>query len=690
MAYPPYKRSAEKKSGQYVFDNDANPFMRSSSSSTSVPPLFQDSRLGKLSEARAKIAELEHAKNDLDRKITRLETEKQSSELQVKELNLKNEQTSVREATRLQNEINKLAQNLQEIRNISQSKESESNRTINTLQSELTRLNHHILQQNEISTSRQAILSQVQEQLIEAEQKLQEFNQLSSQLDDFKHLKKQSQEQSLYIQNLEKSNNDLKNELERLKELSPSIQILQQKVESSEYQLSLMRSLRRQAAELEAENAAASYLDQEKDKININSPYKLCKELASRRIEINMLEEKVGRLEEQIKSRDMIISENEYKKSYDKEEQHLQTNYDEQKIERIQVLENLLTTYKEELEQISAQSHNNQQLEDQSGPSEINPHTVEVLRRNEELQAIIYDLKNENVNLKKEVTSLQMQITVLEQKDLKIHSSELIKQNEILQETINDLKNENLSLRKHASSLDQQVFALEKAVGRGEYNQETTRVLELKDNPSSRDYAIRQSTLDALKTENNQLLTKLKELQKMLENNHTTQVETMDDNDNSIINVIPTQSFTNLENENKQLVEQIAEKEKRILRLKEVWKTKAQEYREAVYSLLGYRFDFLENGRVRLTSMYSEQDDQSFIFTSDENDCGTMQLVGGNSEFIKSLDHLIKFWVVERSSIPCFLSSLTMKLFENTTSGPVGRDMDMSICSTVNQESTTE
>ncbi|CAG8728383.1 11032_t:CDS:2, partial [Dentiscutata erythropus] len=527
-------------------------------------------------------------------------------------------------------------------------------------------------------------------------------------------------------------------ELERLRELSPSIQILQQKVESSEYQLSLMGSLRRQAAELETENAAlkkekvewTSYLDQEKDKINVNSPYKLCKELASRRIEINMLEEKGRRLEEQIKDRDMIISENECKiiqlnskyksmenrltselevykreknllqkevemltealKSYDKEEQHLQTNYNVQKIERIQVLENLLATYKEKLEQVSAQSHNDLQPEDQASSSEINFRTVEVLRRNEELQAIIYDLKNENVNLQKEITSLQMQITVLEQKDLKIHSSELIKQNEILQETINELKNENLSLQKHASSLDQQVFALEKAVGRGEYNRETTRVLELKDNPSSRDYAIRQSTLDALKTENSQLLAKLKELQKMLENNHATQVETIDGTYSNIIDVIPTQSFTNLENENKQLLEQIAEKEKRISRLKEVWKTKAQEYREAVYSLLGYKFDFLENGRVRLTSMYSEQDDQSFVFTSDDNDCGTMQLVGGNSEFIKSLDDLIKFWVVERSSIPCFLSSLTMKLFEKTTSGPVGRDMDMSICSTVNQDNIAE
>jgi hypothetical protein len=76
--------------------------------------------------------------------------------------------------------------------------------------------------------------------------------------------------------------------------------------------------------------------------------------------------------------------------------------------------------------------------------------------------------------------------------------------------------------------------------------------------------------------------------------------------------------------------------------------------------------------------MYSEQDDHSLVFTSDEDDRGTMQLVdGGNTEYIKSLDNLIKFWVVERGSIPCFLSSLTMDLFEKTTSGPIGREMDM-------------
>ncbi|CAG8529944.1 9898_t:CDS:10, partial [Scutellospora calospora] len=507
------------KPEQYAFDSDINPFLRSNSSSPSVPTLFQDSRLGnsqnglsetgdrplkrsrldlefssksgispltssrssfnftptvkglqdsifgaasarfpsliplnfdkELSDARGKIVDLENLKDELERKVARLETEKQSSELQIKELNLKNEklksdikfyqdreqeastkaerieaesrqyiQTSVRETTRLQNEVNKLTQSLQDIRNISQSKENESNRTINALQSELARLNHHvkslneeIQQQNEISTSRQTILSQVQEQLNNAEQKLQEFNQLSSQLDDLKHLKNKAK-QSTYIQDLEKDNHYLKDELKRLKELTPSIRILQQKVESSEYQLSLVGSLRHQAAE-------TSYLDQQKDQININTPYKLCKELASRRIEIDMLEEKGRHLEEQIKNRDMIISQNEnelnskYKSlenqfkseleafkrtknllqkevelltqclnSYDEEEKHLQTSYDEQKIGRIQALENLLEKYKEELEQ----AHSDQQL-DQSSSSETNLHTVEVLHRNEELQA---------------------------------------------------------------------------------------------------------------------------------------------------------------------------------------------------------------------------------------------------------------------------------------------------------------
>ena len=61
-------------------------------------------------------------------------------------------------------------------------------------------------------------------------------------------------EQSKHIQELELRNRDLAKEINHNKELSPSIQILQHKLERAESQLSNMNKLRREAAELEVEN----------------------------------------------------------------------------------------------------------------------------------------------------------------------------------------------------------------------------------------------------------------------------------------------------------------------------------------------------------------------------------------------------------------------------------------------------
>jgi len=47
----------------------------------------------------------------------------------------------------------------------------------------------------------------------------------------------------------------------------------------------------------------------------------------------------------------------------------------------------------------------------------------------------ILKLENEKAGLQKEIESLQNQINIYEQTELKIHSFELIKQNEVLQES---------------------------------------------------------------------------------------------------------------------------------------------------------------------------------------------------------------------------------------------------------------
>lgn len=68
---------------------------------------------------------------------------------------------------------------------------------------------------------------------------------------------------------------------------------------------------------------------------------------------------------------------------------------------------------------------------------------------------------------------------------------------------------------------------------------------------------------------------------------------------------------------------------------------------------------------MRLKSMYSEADDHSFIFTSNDGDMGMMKLAGGgNTEYMNSMQNQIRFWVNERDSIPAFLSSVTLELFD--------------------------
>ncbi|CAG8734915.1 7317_t:CDS:2, partial [Acaulospora morrowiae] len=151
-SYPPYKRSAEKQPQRYDRNTEGNPFLRSTSSASSVlgdsqfsqfsqsetsdrpfkrsrvevdlserraspitpsrksfnfipdlrglkDSIFSQGSLNSisstspklvkdLSETRLKIASLEYTKNDFESKIARLETDKQNLELQIKELNL--------------------------------------------------------------------------------------------------------------------------------------------------------------------------------------------------------------------------------------------------------------------------------------------------------------------------------------------------------------------------------------------------------------------------------------------------------------------------------------------------------------------------------------------------------------------------------------------------------------------------
>ena len=218
-------------------------------------------------------------------------------------------------------------------------------------------------------------------------------------------------------------------------------------------------------------------------------------------------------------------------------------------------------------------------------------------------------------------------------------------------------------------------------------NTPRTRILELRSNPTSNEAAVRTSTLNSLRTENAALLAQLE-----------GQAHTK---------VVPISTLENAQQQLGDMKRTVAEKEKRMRRLKEIWSAKSLEFREAVASILGWKMDFMPNGRVRVTSMYYAGDDNdddndnstggndrdddgnksgpsatrhpnpsaSHATTGDEShsiifdgEQGTMKISGGpQSAFGREIKDLIRFWVEQRKDIPCFLAAMTLEFYEKTT-----------------------
>ncbi|EFQ97848.1 spindle assembly checkpoint component MAD1 [Nannizzia gypsea CBS 118893] len=197
--------------------------------------------------------------------------------------------------------------------------------------------------------------------------------------------------------------------------------------------------------------------------------------------------------------------------------------------------------------------------------------------------------------------------------------------------------------------------------------QSRTRILEFRDNPTAQAEKIKMITLKTLKAENVDLLNQIRGAR-------------------ANIKSVPATVLESMKLELQEAGKAVAEKEKRIRRLKEIWTAKSSEFREAVASILGYKLDFMPNGRVRVTSMFhlspayrhgdaggsadgpgsmGDGEENSIIFDGEN---GTMKISGGpNSLFALEIRDLIKFWVEERKDIPCFLAAMTLEFYDKTT-----------------------
>jgi mitotic spindle assembly checkpoint protein MAD1 len=298
-------------------------------------------------------------------------------------------------------------------------------------------------------------------------------------------------------------------------------------------------------------------------------------------------------------------------------------------------------------------------------------HSEEVSKKIKELQDLVDEHRAEVDKLHAELSAAEKQGPPASPTNTKKRSldeapderlGELLRKNRKLQEELAKYRTRTEVLEAEAKAQNKQLEGLRSD------KSSRYRILELRNNPSSQVHAIKQSTLDALREENETLRSQLE-----------GQLPTTTGSGSKSEALIPKASLHSLQLALQEKDQIIASKEKSQKRLRDIFAAKAHEFREVVFSLLGWKLEFQPNGRVKATSMFhpckkgsknadDEEDEGNFIVFDGEN--ATMKVSGGvKSEFAKEIRGLVDFWVEGRVLFTCLLAAMTLEFFDRYHDG---------------------
>ncbi|BGP00260.1 hypothetical protein RTG_01943 [Rhodotorula toruloides ATCC 204091] len=491
------------------------------------------------------------------------------------------------------------------------------------------------------------------------------------------------------LRTLEKENGKLQRKVETYERQHANIELLKETNRSLERKVKAAEELRQQlagqAVELELlrrEKADWSAFVKPEDTDTFSSPRKITKNLAATRIENATLRDRLNTHELELQRRDRIIGQLEAKAvelenqlqqaakeldatkekarvdgaqavllrqevamlkrhldSYATEEaNHNAGNYDAQKTARLVELEELLEAHKREVANLTQQVSHWRGLVERYGGN-----TTEILELEERE-------KQEGESEGAVSKSLEEQLRL----------------NEELQRELDEARNELALMEQELEALSTQVEQLEENQGiRGAYNPETTKVLEFRDSPDRVEHAIRTATLERLQNENQALLRRLGDVERGALARQGAGAQQL----------VPRESLVSAQAEADKLKALVQQKETMLKRIGQAVAEKTEAMRLAVQKLLGFQLSFLESGRIRVTSVYAPSKDRSLAFDPWPGGPMPFKLVSATDEKVMSIDEVrrsIGFWLDGRQSLPGFMASLTMALYEETTHGQAG------------------
>lgn len=219
------------------------------------------------------------------------------------------------------------------------------------------------------------------------------------------------------------------------------------------------------------------------------------------------------------------------------------------------------------------------------------------------------------------------------------------------------LRNENIELLSKVKGLKDEVSILKnKLDAYDNATTQTTYILELRKNPFNRDQLVKQETLDLLRKENEALITKFV--------------------NNADVESVPMALFARQENDKENLQNKIDQLNKKNSRLTSVYTDKSKKIMSLVSKFFGYSIEFVPSpmnpndlcSKMKLYSKFQSRNGKESEACYLTLDVHTKDLKAhGAYDFRNLCSELVTQWVNEKDLIPCFLSALNLRLYQNKT-----------------------
>jgi mitotic spindle assembly checkpoint protein MAD1 len=489
-------------------------------------------------------------------------------------------------------------------------------------------------------------------------------------------VRKELSQQVEYIRKLEGLSREQGNELKGLRKMAKSVEVVEEEKRTLEAKVGMMEDLRRELSEaqlqrriLEDEKRSwTSYLESEgpDGEATFDTPEQMAKAFLQERLDKLSLVDKLGSMKPELLVKDENIRVLEdAKASLQAEIDTLraaataapaaQAPTDAKARARLERQKNLAV---KEVEYLRAQMKTFEAEEAEFNAEQVDE---EHSKRVHELESMLEKYRSELQTLHADLTSLESQpFAAPSQPILSSPKKRSREEEEEADERLGSLRRKLRTSQEDLEHSQRQAAILEaelkaSATQLSSLKETTrTRVLELRSNPTADAEAIKLSTLRTLREENAALL---------------AQVEGRAPSGK----VVPISTLAAARLTLDELKTTLQQTEKKSLRLKQIFTTKSLEFREAVASILGWKLDFMPNGRVKATSILypshldSDGDEQENSITFDGEN-GTMKVSGGvDSVFAGEIRQAVEFWVEGRKEIPCFLAALTLEFYERTT-----------------------